>query len=65
LAGLAGKKFQIKNLFQLFFKMKTFTPSSSKNILLFFMKFLVGQHHRWIQDFFRGGAKGRVHPDVY
>jgi len=24
--------------------METFTPSSSKNILLFFMTFLIGQH---------------------
>jgi len=33
-AGLAGYKFLTKNLFQQFFKMKTFTPSS-KNILYF------------------------------
>jgi len=42
LAGLTGNKFPNKNLFQQFFKMKTFTPSSSKNILLFFMTFLIG-----------------------
>jgi len=29
-------------MFQLFFKMKTFTPSSSKNILLVFMTFVIG-----------------------
>jgi len=29
LAGLTGNKFLTKNLFQQFFKMKTFTPSSS------------------------------------
>jgi len=40
LAGLAGNKFLTKNLFQQFFKMKTFTPSS-KNTLLFFMTFLI------------------------
>jgi len=32
LAGLTGNKFLTKNLFQQFFNMKTFTPSSSKNI---------------------------------
>jgi len=41
LAGLAGSKFLTKNLFQQFYKAKTFTPSSSKNILLF-MKLLIG-----------------------
>jgi len=33
LTGLAGSKFLTKNLFQKFFKMKTFTPSSSKNVV--------------------------------
>jgi len=42
LAGLAGNKFLTKSLFQQFFKMRTFTPSSSKNILLFFMTFSTG-----------------------
>jgi len=52
LAGLAGKMFVTKHLFQQFFKMKTyftpslphknFTPSSAKNILLSFMTFLIG-----------------------
>jgi len=23
------------------------------------------QVHRWIQDFFQGGAQGQAHPDVY
>jgi len=35
LAGLAGKKFLIKNMFQLFFKMKNFSPSSSKYTSLY------------------------------
>jgi len=30
LAGLAGNKFLANNPFQQFFKMKTFTPSTSK-----------------------------------
>jgi len=42
LAGLPGNKFLTKNLFQQFFKMKTFATSSSNNIFLFFMKFLIG-----------------------
>jgi len=44
IAGQAGNKFLIKNVFQQFFKMKPFTPSSSKNILLFFVTFLFGSH---------------------
>jgi len=40
LAGLGDNKFLTKNLFQQFFKMKTFTHSSSQNTLLFFMTFL-------------------------
>jgi len=36
LTGLASNKFLIKNLFQQFFKMKTFTLRSSQNVLLFF-----------------------------
>jgi len=42
LAGLAGNKFLTKSLFEQFFKMKTFKPSSSKNIFIFFMTFLIG-----------------------
>jgi len=41
LAGLTGNKFLTKSLFQKFFKVKTFTPSS-KNILIFFMTFFIG-----------------------
>jgi len=42
LAGLVGNKFLTKHLFQQFFKMKTSTPSSSKNLFIFFMRFLIG-----------------------
>jgi len=41
LSGLAGNKFLTKDLFQRFFKKKTFIHSS-KNLLLFSMTFLIG-----------------------